>query len=426
MTTPSSSTLTTTTDPQVQVRFRTRQPQYEVTDSAILIPTKLRRYARQIPFDFIIDGKFLRTSLGEYLEKYNLSTENVLDVEYVESTMPPEPKATLDHDDWVAAVAGPGKTSMIATGGYNGQVNLWNMSLGPVATLTLHDGPVKSVAWLSRSEDSPTSTLLSGGNDEVVYAWEVQENGKHRALYECRGHAGSIDSISVNMDKTLFATASWDATIKIWNAALEEDEDETQDHQALQSGKRKRLTDRPVPKKRPTASLEAHVGAVTCVNFGKDEKSAGLVFSGGYDHSVRVWDVESSNNTYTMGCEKVVLDLDYSPHSGLIASGHSDNVVRLWDPRDQKGLVVKMKLSSHKGWVSSVSWSPASQYSLASASYDSKIKVWDIRSSTPLHTIKGTEEEGKKILDLEWDGDMLFSGGEEGKVRVFQMSGHVV
>lgn len=60
-----------------------------------------------------------------------------------------------------------------------------------------------------------------------------------------------------------------------------------------------------------------------------------VVYTGGWDHSIRSWDVENETNLVTKNCEKVVLDVDYSAHSRLIATGHTDNVLRLWDPRSE-------------------------------------------------------------------------------------------
>ena len=43
------------------------------------------------------------------------------------------------------------------------------------------------------------------------------------------------------------------------------------------------------------------------------------------------------------------------------------------------GAVVKNTLTSHQGWVSSVAWSPSSEFELISGSYDMTVKLWDTR-----------------------------------------------
>ncbi|KAJ3052428.1 WD repeat-containing protein 12, partial [Rhizoclosmatium hyalinum] len=238
----------------------------------------------------------------------------------------------------------------------------------------------------------------------------------------CIGHKGSVDGLSVNGARTHIASASFDGSVKIWTTSTTDDTVTQSTSIADGTGKRKRGEDSTTLVKSSVASLEAHVGAVSSVCFSKNQGEVHTLFSGGFDHSVRIWDVETGKNSYSMSCEKVVLGLDHSTHSGLIATGHTDNLIRLWDPRDQKGLVVKQKLTSHKNWVPSVSWSPTSSYTLASGSYDSSIKVWDIRSTTPLHTLSAVEDGGaKKVLAVVWEEGSLFSGGEEGKVRVHDM-----
>lgn len=77
-----------------------------------------------------------------------------------------------------------------------------------------------------------------------------------------------------------------------------------------------------------------------------------------------------------------------------------------------------MTLRGHSAWVSSVSWSRTSEYALCSASYDSTIRVWDIRSKQALYTVDTEEKE--KILSVYWDNDRIISGGEDKKLRLYQ------
>jgi ribosome biogenesis protein YTM1 len=102
---------------------------------------------KQRPFDFLIDGEFLRTSLSEYLEEKGMSTENLLTIEYVESMLPPTPLSSYEHDDWVSAVKAHRQGGFL-TGSYDNHVRLWNKQAECTQILTGHNGAVKAVQWL--------------------------------------------------------------------------------------------------------------------------------------------------------------------------------------------------------------------------------------------------------------------------------------
>lgn len=63
----------------------------------------------------------------------------------------------------------------------------------------------------------------------------------------------------------------------------------------------------------------------------------------------------------------------------LIAAGLNDSYVRLYDPKSNEGNLVKIQLSSHSGWITSVFWCLNNENLLVSGSYDMKAKLWDIR-----------------------------------------------
>ena len=110
------------------------------------------------------------------------------------------------------------------------------------------------------------------------------------------------------------------------------------------------------------------------------------------------------------------MNFDFSEKSGLLVSGHSDNTTRIWDPRIKEGIVVKTKLSSHTGWVSHVSWDPSSNFNFVTGSYDKSLRVWDIRSNSPLHIVKAHND---KVLCVEWSDDLIASGSCDGQLKLF-------
>ena len=55
-------------------------------------------------------------------------------------------------------------------------------------------------------------------------------------------------------------------------------------------------------------------------------------------------------------------------------------------------LAAEHKMASHKSLVTDLSWSPRDGHLLASSSQDGTVKVWDLRSSVPLHTTTSHQE----------------------------------
>lgn len=54
-------------------------------------------------------SQLLRTSLVQHLIERDISTEELIEVEYVEKYPPPKPKDCIIQDDWISAVAVHGK-----------------------------------------------------------------------------------------------------------------------------------------------------------------------------------------------------------------------------------------------------------------------------------------------------------------------------
>ena len=59
---------------------------------------------KKVEFDFLVGEQFVRTELGQHITLRGLSSETVIDMEYVERLPAPEPQDCLLHDDWVSAV----------------------------------------------------------------------------------------------------------------------------------------------------------------------------------------------------------------------------------------------------------------------------------------------------------------------------------
>ncbi|PHZ16805.1 WD40 repeat-like protein [Rhizopus microsporus ATCC 52813] len=407
---------------QVQVRFVT-ESQYKVSDAAMLLPSDIKKEGLSeivnglldnetpVPFDFLIDGQLLRTSIAEYLNMNRLSTENLITIEYVESMLPPVPLTAYQHDDWISSVTG--NRGLFVTGSYDNMVRLWNTTGECISTLVGHTDSVKSVA-LGRVDDNK-AIVFSGSLDHSVLAWEYSfDDESYRLMYECKGHKGPVESVATDSNGNYIASAAADGIVRVWTSS-EPTEDESLEEEPKKK-KKKTVNSRKIKTK--SLELEGHVGAVNAVTF--NTVNSNIVYTGGWDHSIRSWDVEQQVNLVTKNCEKVVLGVDYSSRAQLLATGHADNTIRLWDLKSDDGTNVKLALRGHSAWVSSVSWSKTSEHMLCSGSYDSTVRVWDIRSSKePLYTMDSAENK-EKVLSVYWDNEKILSGGEEKKLRIYQ------
>lgn len=59
---------------------------------------------KTIEFDFLVQNELLRVPLQEHLQERTLSTEAVVEIEYLERTPAPEPQDSILHEDWVATI----------------------------------------------------------------------------------------------------------------------------------------------------------------------------------------------------------------------------------------------------------------------------------------------------------------------------------
>lgn len=102
--------------PSHPVLFTTQTP-YPLPSQKFMIPATWKRYQLSqlvnkalslptpVPFDFLISGEILRGSLGEWCAEKGTGEEQTLEIEYIESVMPPQKMSNMPHEDWVSAVS---------------------------------------------------------------------------------------------------------------------------------------------------------------------------------------------------------------------------------------------------------------------------------------------------------------------------------
>uniref|UniRef100_A0A8C7X8G3 DNA excision repair protein ERCC-8 n=1 Tax=Oryzias sinensis TaxID=183150 RepID=A0A8C7X8G3_9TELE len=108
----------------------------------------------------------------------------------------------------------------------------------------------------------------------------------------------------------------------------------------------------------------------------------GMFVSSSFDKTMKVWDTETLKPAEVFEFESNIYNHHLSPiarkHS-LIAVGTKNPKIQLCDLKSGSKIHV---LQGHKAEVLSVRWSPRYEHILATASADSKVKVWDVRRAS--------------------------------------------
>jgi WD40 repeat protein/tetratricopeptide (TPR) repeat protein len=128
-----------------------------------------------------------------------------------------------------------------------------------------------------------------------------------------------------------------------------------------------------------------HPDGVTSVSFSPDGKT---IATGCADRTIRIWQVDNDKSAIPYGIaplhgilsghRDIVTSVSFSPDGKTLASASHDNTVKIWNLANKKLL---QTLTGHKDWVLGVSFSPDGQ-TIASASADKTVKLWDRESKT--------------------------------------------
>ncbi len=224
----------------------------------------------------------------------------------------------------------------IATGSFNGQVQIWNLGSGkPVASSMRHGGQVRSVCF---SPDG--SMLLTSAWDNTAVLWDATTGERRRTFT----HPEWLRTAQFSRDGSLIATGADDGAVRVWRAPFDGE----------------------------LIHVFRHQERVYRVAFSPDGH---LLASASGDRTVRVWDLASGFPAIPpIRHEHNLRDVVFSPDGQCVATASEDRIARVWRITDGQPITPPLR---HGKALQTIAFSPAGK-ELATACWDGGLRLWKL------------------------------------------------
>jgi WD40 repeat protein len=201
---------------------------------------------------FSLDGKYIATIRGNKQAKiWRPDQEKVISLE--------------GHQSGAYRISFNPKKQIIATGGLDGTVGLWNFDGNKANKISIWPGHQVNITSLSFSQDG--NLFATGDGSSVVKIWDLSVNKQ----LEFFSYQSGVRGLSFSPDGQYLATGGIDGTVRVWD---------------LQG--------------RQISEFKIEQGSVWDVSFSPDGKS---IIAGGEKGSLQLWKFKQLDELLVEGCD---------------------------------------------------------------------------------------------------------------------------
>jgi len=234
-----------------------------------------------------------------------------------------------------------------------------------------HDSEVFICAWNPRED-----LLASGSGDSTARIWSMNSsnpddpNHQEIILKHCISRGGQevpsnkdVTSLDWNSSGTLLATGSYDGYARIWTT----------------TGKLEK-------------TLGQHKGPIFALKWNK---SGNYILSAGVDRTTIIWDSQTGQHKQQFAFHSApALDVDWQTDTSF-ASCSTDKCIHVCQLGQDQPI---KSFQGHTNEVNAIKWDPQGRF-LASCSDDMTLKVWCMDKDTCVHDLQA---HSKEIYTIKW------------------------
>jgi WD40 repeat protein len=295
------------------------------------------------------------------------------------------------HIEGVTAVAFSPDSELLASGGDDSVLRVWQVASAMQLTETYPNAPYTKTVTFTETEGGDFQILsASWGRALVTQQFPSDEPGEIEEIDRIEGYPGVIDHIALHPDGERIAVGVGNGTVVI--------------------------TDRASGDTRDTYELTAL--RVTGVDYNTTGDL--LAASAGFPATdVSVWDADGDLTTLE-GTAGIISGLAFSPVEDVLATVSDVGEIRLWSLEDLENpvLIEENTLLENVPLLLDVTFHPSGEL-LATTSADGVVQLWDVRDlGAPLVTLDETAAPVNTAA-FSPDGTLLAIGGDDNLVRLY-------
>ena len=433
---------------EIELKFETDLPgdEYKLENNVfqlplISTPEKLNQLLNKLlsldppkKFIFLIENTQLTSSLEEYINSNLLTTEQAITVYYILDINEPKKTNTIKEDEWIRCIENlqemkynPKKPENYCVGLFNGEISFYsgasnnkiyilkdNSSIDEDTLIMLND--MKFFRLNNEKENHILIKVCKNSNNIYdIYNIDINNQTNNLIYSEEKKDNEYFNGISLNpFNYNIFALSGTEnnkGVVKIFKIS------ENLEYNESKNNKKKKKMEANILKSEIIFE-KLHNNICTNSIFLDNE----YIVTGGDDYSLNVYNIINKNlfKVYNTNYKNVSSMIRVTNKTFLV--GYIDGTVKYYDLNSNKAVNIFRDPKSSYGYISDISMSNDKDnypMTFVTSSYDSNLRLWDIRGGKlPLYKINTDETEKNYAAKFNGDNNIV-SGGDGSSINIF-------